>query len=53
MKASLKKTIKTYNQITDSYIKKTKGLELLKELAKFKKFLLRNAFVLDRDISKN
>lgn len=47
MKTSLRKTIRTYNQITDSYIKKTKGLEPLKELAKFKKLLFKDALVLD------
>ena len=47
MKASLRKTIQTYDEIVKQYVGKTKRLEPLKELKKFKKLLPKNALVLD------
>ena len=47
MKKRLTKTIDTSNKIVDTYISKTKGLEPLKELRKFKSLLPKNAIVLD------
>lgn len=47
MKTNLKKTIETYNEIAHHYKKKTKNLELSDEIGKFKKFLPKNAKVLD------
>ncbi len=47
MKTNLKKTIETYNEIAHHYKKKTKDLELIDEISKFKKFLPKNAKVLD------
>lgn len=47
MKINLKKTIDTYNEIAHHYKKKTKNLELIEEIKKFKKFLPKNAKILD------
>ncbi len=47
MKTNLKKTIETYNEIAHHYKQKTKNLELVDEIKKFKKFLPKNAKVLD------
>lgn len=47
MKNNLKKTIETYNEIAHHYKQKTKNLELVDEIKKFKKFLPKNAKVLD------
>ena len=47
MKTNLKKTIKTYDEIAHHYKQKTKHLELITEIKKFKKFLPKSAKVLD------
>lgn len=47
VKKHLKKTIATYNEIAHHYQQKTKNLELIEEIKKFKKFLPKNAKVLD------
>jgi len=47
VKTNLKKTIETYNEIAHHYKQKTKNLELVDEIKKFKKFLPKNAKVLD------
>jgi ubiquinone/menaquinone biosynthesis C-methylase UbiE len=47
VKTNLKRTIDTYNEIAQHYKKKTKNLELIEEIKKFKKFLPKNAKVLD------
>lgn len=47
MKTNLKTTIATYDEIAHQYKQKTKNLELKDEIKKFKKFLPKNAKVLD------
>jgi len=47
VKTNLKRTIQTYNEIARHYQKKTKNLELIEEIEKFKKFLPKSAKILD------
>jgi ubiquinone/menaquinone biosynthesis C-methylase UbiE len=47
MKKNLKTTIETYDEIAHHYKQKTKNLELVEEIKKFKKFLPESSKVLD------
>lgn len=47
MKKSLQRTIETYDNLVSQYVQKTRGLEPLPELEKFKHSLPKEAFVLD------